>query len=86
MPVADLGEVSSHNRLPARYASSCCPVNVRDKKMTSIYELRNEVVINCKRVLRSSVRERSLIIELKRLLVEVPELADAFGTAPEGEL
>ena len=53
--------------------------------MTSIYELRNEVVINCKRVRRSPVRERSLIIELKRLLVEVPELADAFGTAPASE-
>ena len=50
--------------------------------MTSIYELRNEVAINCKRVRRSPVRERSLIIELKRLLVEVPELADALGTAP----
>src|SRR6266568_2078097 len=61
MPVADLRIIkNSRNGLPARYASIPWPVNVRDKKMTGIYELRNEVAINCKPVRRSRTSDRSL--------------------------
>jgi len=88
MPVADLRVIkNSRNGLPARYASILWLVNVRDKKMTGISELRNEVAINCKRVRRSPVCERSLCSYLNwsRLLAEAPELAYACGAASTSE-